>query len=232
MCWKDLPRLNELRDQIQNPPSRDSYNLEIGDNRIKLKYFQDIETELRGLDASSWGRLKAEIVPLLTKKGPKRGWQPLFDKLNEAKGYNYLKRIGCETVEFVPRSPKEGQKTPDLQGSSGNTKVLCEVKTINISEHESTCRTDGSVREISTQLPVEFFSKLKSDLERARNQMTTFCPAAGTKKICYVIVNYDDMLHEYEANYSVQINAFIATKPVPELEIVVDAKPAFYSATV
>jgi hypothetical protein len=81
-----------------------------------------------------------------------------------------------------------------------------------------------------TQLPVEFFNKLKSTLETARDQMAAYCPATGTKKIGYVIINYDDILHEYEANYSAQINAFIATMPVPELEIFFDAKPAFYSA--
>jgi hypothetical protein len=230
MHRKELPRLYELRDQLQNLSSRDAYNFEIGDNRIKLKHFRDIEADLQGLDSVSWDCLKADLIPLLTRKDAKRGWEPLFDKLNEAKGYNYLVRIGCTNVRFIPRSPMLSQKTPDLQGSLGAAKALCEVKTINISQVESAHRKNCSVRTIRTQLPVEFFNKLKSTLETARNQMAAFCPATGTRKIAYVIINYDDILHEYEANYSAQINAFIATNPVPELEIFFDAKPAFYTA--
>jgi hypothetical protein len=228
---KELPRLYELRDQFQSPPSREAYNFEIGDNRIKLKHFRDLEAELQGLDPVSWDLLKAELTPLFIRRDPKRAWQPLFDKLNEAKGYNYLVRMGCTNVEFVPRSSREGQKTPDVQGSSGATKVLCEVKTIDISENESACRKNGSVRGILIQLQVGFFNKLKSVLEKARDQMTAYCPTVGTIKIAYVIINYDDILHEYEAEYSAQIKAFIATNPVPELAIFFDARPAFYSAT-
>jgi predicted xylose isomerase-like sugar epimerase len=78
---------------------------------------------------------------------------------------------------------------------------------------------------------VEFFNKLKKTLETARDQMAGYCSAAGTRKIALVVINYDDMLHEYVRNYSAQIEAFVATKPVPDLEIVFDAKPAFYFAT-
>jgi hypothetical protein len=226
---KELSRLYELRDDLQDPPPPNAYNFDPGDDPVILKHFRDIEADLVGLDSASWGCLKAEIVPLMTKRSSARGWRELFDKLNEAKGYNYLVRIGCTDVKFIPRS---SAKTPDLRGSLGATKVLCEIKTINISENESACRNNGSVREISTQLQVGFFNKLKSDLEKARDQMTTYCPAVGTKKIAYVIINYDDMLHEYEAAYSTQINSFLATEPVPGLETFFDAKPAFYSATV
>jgi len=141
-----------------------------------------MDADLQGLDPASWSHLKADLVPLLAKKDARRGWEPLFDKLNEAKGYNYLVRIGCKDVRFIPRSLRQGQKTLDLQGALGPTKVLCEVKTINVSQVELAHRKNASVRTILTQLPVEFFDKLKSTLETARNQMTAFCPAAGTKK--------------------------------------------------
>jgi len=232
MCRKELPRLYEIRGELQNPLSPDAYNFEIGNNRIKLKHFRDIEAELQGLDSTSWCRLKADLLPLLMKRDPKRYWQPLFDKLNEAKGYNYLVRMGCTNVKFIPRSSTQGQKTPDLQGTLGATKVLCEVKTINVSEAECDRRVTGAIRRTLVQLPDKFFNKLKSVLETARDQMTTYCPATGTKKVAYVVVNYDDLLHECAAAYATQINSFIATRPVPELEIFFDAKPAFYSAMV
>ena len=230
MCRKELPRLYELRDAVQNLQSSDAYNFDAGDNPVKLKHLRDVEADLQGLDSASWDYLKAKLIPLLTQRDAKRGWQALFDTLNEAKGYNWLVRNGCTNVKFISRSSTHCQKTPDLEGRLGATKVLCEVKTINVSEVECACRSSGSIRRISTQLPDGFFNKLKSDLEKARDQMAAYCPAAETKRIVYVVINYDDLLHEYAAAYSTQIDEFIAAKPVPDLEIFFDAKPAFYSA--
>ncbi|SRR6266446_1317356 len=226
-----FPRLCQLRDELPKPTPTDAYNFDTKDNAIKLKHFRDIEAELQGLDSRSWDRLKADLVPLLTTRGPRRGWQALFDKLNEAKGYNYLVRIGCRDVQFVPRSSAKGQQTPDLHGILAAAEALCEVKTINISEDESAHRRNGTVRSISLTLPEGFFNKLKSDLETARNQMAAYYPRTDAKKIAYVVVNYDDLLHEYAESYLTQIDEFIATKPVPDLDVILDTKPAFYSAT-
>jgi len=43
-------------------------------------------------------------------------------------------------------------------------------------------------------------------------------------------VNFDDHLHEYADRYQIQISQYVATNPVPELEIVFDIKPPFYAA--
>jgi hypothetical protein len=74
---------------------------------------------------------------LLTVRDAKRGWQPLFDKLNQAKAFNYLRWIGWVNVEFIPPSTETGQQTPDLRAESGSNKVLCEVNLdfSNISVH-------------------------------------------------------------------------------------------------
>jgi hypothetical protein len=223
---KDLPMLSELR-----VDSRHAYNFEVTDNLIQAKHLRDIESELQWLDAASWDELKRELIPLATKRDSKRGWQPLFDKLNEAKGYNYLVSIGCTEVKLIPRSPIEGQKTPDLQGRLGSTTVLCEVKTINISDAECASRKGDHAGTILARLPVEFFNKINSTLETARDQMAIYCPTTGTRKIAFVIINYDDILHEYASNYDMQLEQFLATKPVPDLEIVFDIKPPFYWAT-
>lgn len=234
MFRKELPRLYELRDQIQDPMSPNAYFRDF-DNRARdfapmLKQFRDIEVELQGLDSVSWGYLKTELVPLLTRKDAKRGWRALFDRMNEAKGYNYLASFGCTHIEFIPRSPRQGKPTPDLQGSLGPKRVLCEVKTIGISQVEAARRNDGSVGTISAELEDGFFNKLTATLETARRQMVTFCSDPDTRRIAYVIVDFDDSLHEYAQEYSKQIAAFIATQPVPGLDIVFDIKPPFYSA--
>jgi hypothetical protein len=50
-------------------------------------------------------------------------------------------------------------------------------------------------------------------------------------KIAYVIVNYDDNLHECGDLYENQIAQFSANNPIPDLEVEFDIKPAFYTAT-
>ena len=227
----ELPRLYELQEQLGSIPPWDAYSFDAGDNPVALKHFRDLETDLQGLDAKAWRVLKSEVIPLLTRRDGVRGWQPLFDKLNEAKGYNYLTRIGCTNVSFIPRASLQGKKTPDLQGVLLSTEVLCEVKTINTSEDECTFRKGNfGVKSILVRLPVEFFNKLKSTLEVARNQMVAYCQAADTRKIVYVVLNYDDILHEYESSYSAQLEEFVATSPMADIEVVFDARPAFYSA--
>jgi hypothetical protein len=234
MYRNELPRIYELIDQM--PASPDGYFIGFdnttAEDPIKLKHFLDIEKDLQGLDSTSWEQLKTELIPLLTVRDVRRGWHQLFEKLNEAKGYNYLVReVGCTNVRFIPRSMLQGRKSPDLEGSLGPTKVFCEVKTINISEVEVSCRNDHTVRSISNRLAEGFFNKLKTALETAGKQMEAHTSIAGARKIVCVIVNYDDLLHEYAQDYSRQIDAFIGGNPVPGLEVFFDSKPPFYSAT-
>jgi hypothetical protein len=181
----------------------------------------------RTLDADAWTFLKDEVAPLLATRDPKRGWQSLFDKLNQAKAYNHLKDAGYLEIRFVPPSAVKGVQTPDLQADG----ALCEVKTINISEIEADRRDSGGVGTSTDQLDDGFFRKLSSDLRKAKAQMTAYSTGPNTKYIAYVIVNFDDSLHEYADRYQLQIDQYIAGDPVPGLEVVVfDIKPPFYTA--
>jgi hypothetical protein len=65
------------------------------DNPVKRKHFLHLEAELAGLDTAAWTYLRAQVLPLFERRHEVRGWQAAFDKLNEAKGYNYLARMGC-----------------------------------------------------------------------------------------------------------------------------------------
>ena len=236
MYRKQLPRVYELRDMAQSPPSAEAYFSEfdnkLQENPVRLKHFRDIEAELQGLDASAWSYLKAQLAPLLAAKIEKRGWQALFDKLNEAKGYNHLVSIGCTNVEFIPVSSVNGQRTPDLQGDLAGARVLCEVKTINMSEVEATRRTSGAVGSITLQLPDGFFRKLTSDIETAKSQMATYDADNSVRRIVYIIVNFDDNRHQYADDYFAQINSFITAKSMLQIEVVFHIKPPYYSATV
>ena len=235
MYRKELLRVYELRDIAQTPPSSDAcflnFEESLSESPTKYKHFRDIELELQNLDSTSWEHLKAEVAPLLKKRHPTRGWQALFDKLNEAKGYGHLRRLGCTNIGFIPRSAVGGQQTPDLQAVLGPINVLCEVKTINISECEVNHRISGSSRSILLQLPIGIFKKLKSDLEAAREQLAAVFTNAPVRNIIYLIINFDDSLHEYADDYAGQISTFLATIAMPDVEIEFHAKPPFYSAT-
>ena len=228
MYRRELPRVFELRDLVQYSSSRDAYfqNFEKSLSGIppKLKQFRDIERDLQGLDAEAWAFLKSEVTPLLGARDQKRGWQLLFDKLNQAKAYNYLKGAGYLNVRFVPPSAVSGQQTPDLQADG----ALCEVKTINISEIEADRRYSGGVGSSTDQLDEGFFRKLSSDLRKAKAQMAAHSTDQDTKFIAYIIVNFDDSLHEYADRHQHQIDQYIAGDPVPGLQVVVfDIKPPF-----
>jgi len=165
---RELPRVFELRDLVGQSLSPDAYfqsfEQSLSEIPQKLKQFRDIERDLQGLDADAWTFLKGEVAPLLAAKDSKRGWQSLFDKLNQAKAYNYLKSAGYLNIRFVPPSAVKGQQTPDLQAD----RVLCEVKTINISEIEANRRDSGGVGTSTDNLDEGFFRKLSSDLRKAK----------------------------------------------------------------
>jgi hypothetical protein len=61
--------------------------------------------------------------------------------------------------------------------------------------------------------------------------MDAYDASPGTKRIAYVIVNFDDALHEYADLYRVQIDQYISTaNPAPKVDVVFDIKPPFYAA--
>jgi hypothetical protein len=233
MFRDEFPRIFELHDSLPTPlpegvafPALDQTIIQYPQKR---KFLRDIEAELQGLDVSAWAAIKAKLTPL-PKKHKMRVLQPLYDTLNEAKGYNYLARIGRANVHFIPESAIKGQKTPDLGADAQGRKVLCDVKTINISEKEIDRRRSGGVGINTDQLDSGFLGKLKSNLEHAKAQMLAYDPDGTVRKIAYVVVNYDDGLHEYADRYWPQITKFVTDNPILGLEVEFGIKPPFYSA--
>jgi hypothetical protein len=209
MYRNQLPRIYELRDMLPNPLPRHAYFRDLDSTLAtipqKLKQFCDVESGLQGLDTAAWIYLKAELVPLLTAKHETRGWQQLFDKLNQAKAYNYLVCIGCTSVRFIPESKRKVQRTPDLEALLQGRKLLCEVKTINVSGDEANRLHNGGVGGPADPLPEAFFNKLALSLTEAMTQAQA-CSTTDTKRIAYIIVNCDDRTREYTDRYRAQIN--------------------------
>ena len=161
---RELPRIYELRDLLPNPPPPGAYlrNLDelLAEIPQKLRQFRHLERDLQGLDTAAWNFLKSELEPLLTAQDAKRGWQPVWDRLNQAKAYNHLKDAGYHSIEFVPPSTVGGLRTPDLRAELNTTSALCEVKTINISEIEAERRHSSGVGSTSNRLEFWFFQAI------------------------------------------------------------------------
>jgi hypothetical protein len=120
MIWGDLVSQSA---SLDNYFSKDFERLL--EEPLAMKKYLTWEKELQGLDDEAWVALKGNCSPYLTSKDQNgRGWQQLFDHLGEAYAYNYLRRIGCQDVGFIPRSEKPGVETPDLKGIDEFGKVV------------------------------------------------------------------------------------------------------------
>jgi hypothetical protein len=229
-----LTRVNELRGLVRNPASRDAYfqnfDQTVNEWPPKRRQFLDLEHELQGLDRQAWAYLKEDVAPLIQTREPIRGWQALFNKLNHAKAYNHLARLGCSCIAFIPESQVTGQRTPDLKATLSGTEILCEVKTINTSEIEAHRRVEGGVGTTDPDVSKGFLRKLIHDVQNAKEQMDMYSGNRPARKIVYVIVNFDDALHEYAEMYKRQIDEFLTTEAFSDLEIEFNITPPFYTA--
>jgi hypothetical protein len=220
----ELPRLYELRDCIADPASSDAYFRDFDQNLARSAHVKDVylrqERMLKGLDDQAWEHLKGETLSLLTahdKSG--RGWQQLFDILNEARAYNYLKLVGCANLRFIPRSC---EKTPDLEGSLALDRVLCEVKTINISNEEIAFRrAPAKARSIRTAVTDGFLKKLRATAETAKRQLLAFDHCCAALRFVYINVSFDDSLAEFKEGYFKQIDDDLAKTPLSGISLVI-----------
>ncbi len=220
MFCEQLPKICELRDLIPNPAAPGSYFQNFGSalrNSSARRKYNALERELKGLDPDAWAVLKTEALPYLTRKDSNgRGWQQLFDILNQARAYNYLTGIGCSNVRFVPRSNSE---TPDLEGMLNGQRVLCEVKTINPSTEEVRARQSPAARKIKNYLEDGFFRKFQSDINKAKKQMSAYDSINQARRIVYFNLSFDDFFETCKEEYCQQIADYLSDYPVEGIEV-------------
>ena len=180
----------------------------------RVQAFLLIENELSALDDISWRFLKEEAKTLCVKLDERRGWNQLFEKLNEAKGFCFLKLMGCTDIRFIPRETKSNIETPDLVGWNKTSQVLCEVKTINISDCLVSARINISVMSAQNKLTAGLTNKLKSTITKAASQLNSYSKLPDTKKYMFLVISYDDDL-DYRNELNTQTrNLFNTMNPV------------------
>ena len=177
-------------------------------NLEELEMLAELAVSLSKLDEKSWNYLKGECKPLLSKVSEDRGWTPLFDKFNEAKGYGYLLDRGCSCVKFI-RPDKNGHQTPDLEASDGTSEYLCEVKTINLTYEEIKRRENGEVKDVAYMLSQKLKSKLEVAAEKAVNQLKGYRGTEDKIKIALFIVFLDDWQPESRRVIFPQIQSYL-----------------------
>ena len=160
----------------------------------RVQAFSLIEKELSALDDKSWCFLRDEAKKLCVKSDERRGWNQLFEKLNETKGYCFLKLIGCSDIRFIPRATKNNIETPDLVGWRNTSQALCEVKTINISDDLVSARINISVMSAENKLTAGLINKLESTITKAASQLNSYSKSPDTEKYIYLVIAYDDDL--------------------------------------
>lgn len=217
-------RVHELIALIENRPDPGTYFQNFDDSiqtePSKAKVWLAREQELQRPDTESWRSLKNEAQPYLSSRHNSRGWERLISILNQARAYNYLLDMGCQAIRFIPRAIIEGEKTPDLTGSLNERTVICEAKTINISDIETERRNSGWVGKSSDSLDSWFFTKLKSDLNQAKLQLYSHDNSDECRRIVFVVPNFDDFLAGYKTNYFLQIDEYLDREAVTGLEVV------------
>jgi hypothetical protein len=143
----------------------------------------------------------------------------LFDILGQADAYKYLRDIGCSEIRFIPRSDKEGRRTPDLEGLFETRRLLCEVKTINISDAEIRARSELAARGIERELDRGFFRKLQDDIIEAKTQLYLFDETGKARLVVYICIYFDAWAGYFKEAYFRQIDQYLKANPIPEIEV-------------
>lgn len=225
----DLPRVLELSDAVGDAGTPHAYfrdfEKSLQTRPLKRRAFKVLESTLSTLDAEAWALLKQRAAAKATEphQNRGRGWQALFDTLNEARGFQHLRSLGCANIRFI--ECHRDQETPDLEATLGGQRVLCEVKTINISEHEATARlgsTSGApvVRTVPTTLGPAFMSKLDAALAKGVKQLDSADPTREARRFIFCVLHFDDAIGDYQPSYLREIDIHLEASPVVPAELV------------
>lgn len=229
----EFPRIGELI-SLSNEADGESYYFSnfidsIKEWQPKKQHMKKYEGYLNVLDNASWNTIKYGLVELSKKKHESYGWRYLFDKWNEVIAFAYLRSIGCSNIEFVPTSCKSGEKTPDLRAVLEGDELLCEVKTIGISDVEALRRKVGGVSSKERMINEGFIKKLLDDVGKAIKQIDKFASGRRAKRIVFVYINFDDILGEYADEYFLQIANVLRRQKFPDVDVVLRTNNVFFS---
>jgi len=215
MNWKEeYPRLFELFESSDRE-CNDNYFSHMNDEKTR-KYgkasYMKWENILSQLDSVAFKHLVSKSKRNVTVCHKYRGWEQLFNCLNEAIGYIYLKEQEYNEIDFIDESNEE---RPDLFAKSEKKSALLEVKTIRKSDID--VLRDRAWKSID-EIPEGLKSKIISDVNKAKSQFDSFGVEVN-HKICYIIISLDLAIDMNKTNRD-KINKFIDAIDNSGIEIV------------
>jgi PIN domain nuclease of toxin-antitoxin system len=221
-----LPRLFELRAALREPGHADAY-FQNFEERLRNHHIFDqyhkLERYLDALNEPAWQSLKRRAIDKLIarQRDEGRGWQDVFDVLNEAVAYGFLLSRGATHIQFLGTGKT---KTPDIAARLHDTTVLCEVKTVNKTAEQARRDQRGAkgeifVTEAITALSDQWLAKLADKIAEARRQLA-HSPTDRVARIVFVAINFDDRIGDYHDRYFMQIDRFLDSIDLKEVELV------------
>jgi hypothetical protein len=162
---------------------------------LSAEHCEGWEKRLRQLDEQSFQQILERIAPIIPRcnRSEVRTCMPLFEILNEAKGYDHLLALGYATVSFIPRpESSHTPATPDVYGTAAFGEALCEVKTVNLSDED--IAGFGKPQDAFYGLPEGLKHKIEADYNRACNQLHSplvQLRGESVRRICYFCFNLD-----------------------------------------
>jgi hypothetical protein len=225
MFRAQLPRAYELKDLTRDPGSPDAYfkdfETKLQEGSLAKAWFTRLEKKLQYLPEDEWTALKKEACPFLMIRDPVRGWAQLINILCQVDAYKYLGDQGWSEVHFIPRATtKHGQKTPDLEGSLGSRRVLCEAKRLNVSDAEHLARRDYTAGNYQRDLGRGFFGKLQSFVTQAKDQISAYDPRGEARHIVYLSISFDEAGGFNREDELRQVAQHLNDNPTPGIQVV------------
>ena len=134
----------------------------------------------------------------------------------------YLIHLSCSNIAFIKRKNK---KTPDLRGILDGRHLLCEVKTINVSQDEADRRDrihrgEIFVTSVPTNVTTGMLNKVSSTIVDAIEQLDHEDPGRTVRRIVFTVLNFDDWVGDYQTQYIAQLDAHLAANPIEGAELV------------
>jgi Holliday junction resolvase-like predicted endonuclease len=230
---KDFPRLYELYRESEQDNEANYFKdfdsiLTIPPDRSPARSsFERLEKETEELDEAAWQAFKQKVrryKSYITKKHELRGYQQLFDLLNEVNGYLYLKSNGCEEIQFIS---EKNVTTPDLIACCGSFVVIMEVKTINESKKELDWIIENSkrpydrlqVRKVRQGLDDSLKRKISDTVSKAKSQLLGYAAEKVDRRIVYLAIRLDILTAKNSRNID-ELAAYIQQQSDNQIEVV------------
>jgi hypothetical protein len=219
-------RLYQLKAAVPDPTHADAYfrhfEQRLAESEHIRNQFLRVERALEALDEDAWRDMLQRAAPQTMRRHPTRGWESLFNTLNESKAFAYLRSIGCAEIEFIGVDTK---KTPDLRAVLDGRLVLCEAKTINVSGEEAERRdrihrgeTIGT--SVPTNVTLQMLDKVTATMAHAIEQLDREDPQRTARRIVFTVLHFDDWVGDYQTEYIAQLDAHLEAHPIQGAELV------------